>query len=37
VHDGYQIVFRRHGYLVLHRTGPAGAQPPITQGTSNGS
>ena len=37
VHDGYQIVFRRHGYLVLHRAGPAGAQPPITQGTSNGS
>ena len=37
VHDGYQIVFRRRGYLVLHRPGPAGAQPPITQGTSNGS
>jgi uncharacterized membrane protein len=37
VHDGYKIVFRRRGYLVLHRPGPAGAQPPITQGTSNGS
>ena len=24
VHDGYQVVFRRRGYLVLHRTGPAG-------------
>jgi uncharacterized membrane protein len=24
VHDGYQVVFRRHGYLVLHRAGPAG-------------
>jgi uncharacterized membrane protein len=37
VHDGYKIVFRRHGYLVLHRPGPAGVQPPTTQGTSNGS
>jgi uncharacterized membrane protein len=23
-HDGYRVVFRRHGYLVLHRAGPAG-------------
>ena len=42
VHDGYKIVFRRHGYLVLHRAGRPAAefrpgQPPITQGTSNGS
>jgi uncharacterized membrane protein len=26
VQDGYKIVFRRHGYLVLHRAGPTGGQ-----------